>query len=514
MKELLLTDLVADLPNAVRLQRAVHTIKEQFHCDAVGLLHLDGDSLRLVAATGLAHEALGRHFIVAHHPRLATILSRREPTWFEPGSILPDPYDGLLENQRDHALHVHDCLGSSLYVEGKLWGALTLDAQNIGAFDDRTIKELQHYLQILQASIRVTMLERENRNLRQLSHNVMHTPINSNENEIIGDSDVLRQLLSELDVIATSDLPILLLGETGVGKELFARRLHKRSNRSHKPMVHVNCAALPESLAESELFGHVKGAFSGAATDRPGRFEAAQGGTLFLDEVGELPLNVQAKLLRALQNGEIQRLGTDRVIKTDVRIVAATNRNLKTYTQAGDFRADLYHRLSVYPVHIPPLRDRGHDILILAGHFLEFTRSRLGLRGIRLSSTAEQALMAYPWPGNVRELEHVISRAALKLLSSGMSRDQIMTINPEPLDLDLSFRPIKAPETTQVAAEHIPKLAEHSPLPTLRDAVDQMQTSLVRRALETTEGHWANAARLLGVDPSNLHKLARKLGVK
>src|SRR5690606_2603537 len=141
--------------------------------------------------------------------------------------------------------------------------------------------------------------------------------------------------------------------------------------------------------------------------------------------------------LRALQNGEVQRLGTDHAIKTDVRIIAATNRDLKAYTQAGDFRADLYHRLSVYPVHIPPLRERGHDILMLAGHFLEFTRSRLGLRGIRLSSEAEQALMAYPWPGNVRELEHVISRAALKLLSGGLTRDQILTIHPEPLDLEI-----------------------------------------------------------------------------
>ncbi|MFC3338412.1 nitric oxide reductase transcriptional regulator NorR [Paracandidimonas soli] len=514
MRELLLTDLVADLPNAVRLQRAVHTIKEQFRCDAVGLLHLDGDSLRLVAATGLAHEALGRHFTVAHHPRFSTILSRREPTWFEPGSILPDPYDGLLEDQREHSLHVHDCLGASLYVEGRLWGVLTLDAQEIGAFDDNTIQELQHYIQILQASIRVTMLERENRNLRQLSSNAMQTSVNSSENEIIGGSDVLRQLLDELDVIATSDLPILLLGETGVGKELFARRIHKRSNRSHKPMVHVNCAALPESLAESELFGHVKGAFSGATTDRPGRFEAAQGGTLFLDEVGELPLNVQAKLLRALQNGEVQRLGTDHAIKTDVRIIAATNRDLKAYTQAGDFRADLYHRLSVYPVHIPPLRERGHDILMLAGHFLEFTRSRLGLRGIRLSSEAEQALMAYPWPGNVRELEHVISRAALKLLSSGLARDQIMTIHPEPLDLDLEFRqkqPAAQPTTARTMATN-PKPG--APLPTLREAVEQTQAGLVRRALAATDGHWANAARLLGLDPSNLHKLAKKLGVK
>ena len=178
--------------------------------------------------------------------------------------------------------------------------------------------------------------------------------------------------------------------------------------------MHVNCAALPEALAESELFGHVRGAFSGAIAERAGRFEAAEGGTLFLDEVGELPLSIQAKLLRALQNGEIQRLGADRPRKVNVRIIAATNRNLKERVQEGSFRADLYHRLSVYPVPIPPLRERGNDVLLLAGFFLELNRARLGLRSLRLSVAAEDALHRYAWPGNVRELEHVVSRAALK----------------------------------------------------------------------------------------------------
>src|SRR5690606_16554477 len=412
MHELILADLVTALPDAVRLQRIVQTVQQHFHSDAVGLLRLDEGSLRMVAAAGLAHDALGRHFSVAEHPRFATILARREPTWFEPGSILPDPYDGLLDDRQGEPLPVHDCLGMSLYVEGKLWGALTLDALETGTFDEQAQMDLQRYALLLEAAIRVTMLEKENRNLRQLGSNVVDDMQIVDDKEIIGRSDAIGQLLHELDVVADSDLPVLLLGETGVGKELFARRVHRRSRRRNKPLVHVNCAALPESLAESELCGHVKGAFSGATHDRAGRFETAQGGTLFLDEVGELPLSVQAKLLRALQNGEIQRLGTDTPIKTDVRIIAATNRQLKENTLAGSFRADLYHRLSVYPVHIPPLRERDRDVLILAGHFLEFNRARLGVRGLRLSYGAEEALLAYPWPGNVRELEHVISRAA------------------------------------------------------------------------------------------------------
>jgi anaerobic nitric oxide reductase transcription regulator len=292
-----------------------------------------------------------------------------------------------------------------------------------------------------------------------------------------------------------------------VGKELFARRLHRLSRRREKPLVHVNCAALPESLAESELFGHVRGAFSGATTDRPGRFEAADGGTLFLDEVGELPLTVQAKLLRALQNGEIQRLGTDRPRRVDVRIIAATNRQLRDQVREGHFRADLYHRLSVYPVPIPPLREREQDVLLLAGRFLELNRARLGLRSLRLTPAAEDALLRYPWPGNVRELEHVIGRAALKAVSRGAARQDIVSLPPELLDLDgpSLAAPVTAAASTSVLS---------GPVQPLRDAVDTFQRERISHALQMHDGQWAAAARSLGLDASNLHKLARRLGMK
>jgi len=269
----------------------------------------------------------------------------------------------------------------------------------------------------------------------------------------------------------------------------------------------VNCAALPESLAESELFGHVRGAFSGAVADRPGRFEAAEGGTLFLDEVGELPLAVQAKLLRTLQNGEIQRLGADRPRRVNVRVIAATNRNLREQVAAGDFRADLYHRLSVYPVPIPPLRERGNDVLLLAGRFLELNRARLGLRSLRLSPGAQDALRRYPWPGNIRELEHVISRAALKTLSRGAGRNDIVTLEAALLDLDAHANAAPpAPPTPEAA----PPAAEGP----LRDAVDACQRQCIQAALAQHGGNWAQAARALDVDASNLHKLARRLGLK
>ncbi|MEG1343723.1 MAG: sigma 54-interacting transcriptional regulator, partial [Pseudomonas sp.] len=245
-----------------------------------------------------------------------------------------------------------------------------------------------------------------------------------------------------------------------------------------------------------------------ANSDRAGRFDAANGGTLFLDEVGELPLSVQAKLLRTLQNGEIQRLGADKPLHVNVRIIAATNRHLPDSIREGLFRADLYHRLSVYPVPIPPLRERGNDVLILAGQFLELNRTRLGLRGLRLSAAAERALLAYHWPGNVRELEHVISRAALKQLSRGGSRSLIITLEPEVLDLDSA-------ELVAPCAEQPAQIAEQ-PLPhaSLSEAVDACQRQTIVRALELCADNWASAARLLQIDPSNLHKLAKRLRLK
>ena len=504
----LLADLIVELPNAVRLQRLVHTLREHFRCGAVGLLRLDGDSLRPLAAVGLVHEALGRRFVVAQHPRLAAIMATREPTWFEPDSRLPDPYDGLLDQHVGEPLPVHDCMGMSLFVDGQPWGALTLDALHPGTFDSNARRDLQHYSLLIEAAVRITRLEQENRSLRLSRSDVQHPQVLAEEGEILGQSQALRQILSELEVVADSELPVLLLGETGVGKELFARRLHGLSRRRNKPLIQVNCAALPESLAESELFGHVKGAFSGATSDRPGRFDAANGGTLLLDEVGELPLTVQAKLLRVLQNGEIQRLGADKPLHVDVRIIAATNRHLPDSIRDGHFRADLYHRLSVYPVPIPPLRERDQDVLLLAGHFLELNRARLGLRSMRLSPAAERAMLAYPWPGNVRELEHVISRAAVKLLSRGASRTQILTLEPELLDLEGSSGLVSAVEPAPVSVQDP---AQGS---SLREAVEACQRQNILKALELCADNWANAARLLDLDPSNLHKLARRLGLK
>jgi len=501
-----MADLTADLPQAVRLQRLVTSLRAHFRCGAVALLQLEAEHLRPIAVDGLVQDALGRRYAVSQHPRLAAILGRRGVTCFHHDSVLPDPYDGLIDEHAGEPLPVHDCMGASLHVEGQPWGVLTLDALRIGTFDAEAQADLRRFTVLVEAAVRVTRLEAENRALRTGRD---HAPGNAAPgaagDEVLGQSPAITHLLHELQVVANSELPVLLLGETGVGKELFAHRLHQLSRRRAKPLVHVNCAALPESLAESELFGHAKGAFSGAISERPGRFEAANRGTLFLDEVGELPLAVQAKLLRTLQNGEIQRLGDDRPRHVDVRVIAATNRNLRDLVRDGAFRADLYHRLSVYPIPIPPLSERGDDVLLLAGRFLEINRARLGLRSLRLSGDAQDALRRYRWPGNVRELEHVLSRAAIKAVSRGVRTNEIVTLEAGLLDLDgLPAAPGPAPQ----AATAEPVAA------TLRQAVADSQRSAIRAALALHDGNWARAARTLDVDASNLHKLARRLGMK
>ena len=284
---LLLTDLVADLPVAVRLQRLVVSLRAHFGCGAVALLKLDGEHLRPVAMDGLVSDTLGRRFLVKDHPRLATILRRRGVTCFHHDSTMPDPYDGLIADRPGVPLPVHDCMGMALHLEGERWGVVTLDALQVGAFDSQAQRELGELACAIEAAVRVTRLEAEIRALRVSGAAARaSTGAAREDSDFLGQSEAIIQLLHELEVVADSELPVLLLGETGVGKELCAHRLHRLSRRAGKPLVHVNCAALPESLAESELFGHARGAFSGAVSDRPGRFEAAEGGTLFLDEVG------------------------------------------------------------------------------------------------------------------------------------------------------------------------------------------------------------------------------------
>jgi transcriptional regulator with GAF, ATPase, and Fis domain len=231
--------------------------------------------------------------------------------------------------------------------------------------------------------------------------------------DLIGQSAALRHIISQIDLVAPTEASVLILGDTGTGKELVAREIHRRSPRQERPLVRVNCASIPKELFESEFFGHVKGSFTGAIKDRAGRFETAEGGTLFLDEIGEVPSDMQGKLLRALQEKRYERVGEDRTRQADVRVIAATNRDLKKEVAAGRFREDLYYRLNVFPIQVVPLRERQEDIPLLAKHFVELSVKELRCAMPRLTRAGVTGLQNYDWPGNVRELRNVIQRAVI-----------------------------------------------------------------------------------------------------
>jgi transcriptional regulator with GAF, ATPase, and Fis domain len=234
-----------------------------------------------------------------------------------------------------------------------------------------------------------------------------------NSGEIVGNSPALMQMLTRIEAVAETPASVLLQGESGVGKELVAHAIHEQSPRSGGPLVKVNCASIPKELFESEFFGHVKGAFTGAYRDRVGRFQLADNGTIFLDEVSEIPLELQSKLLRVLQESEFERVGDDVTRTVDVRVIAATNRNLEKQIVDGEFREDLFYRLSVFPIDVPPLRERGEDIVHLARHYLQKTCSNFGREPMQLTRSQADMLLSYSWPGNVRELKNVIERAVI-----------------------------------------------------------------------------------------------------
>ncbi|MFZ5509551.1 MAG: nitric oxide reductase transcriptional regulator NorR [Pseudomonadota bacterium] len=497
-------DLSKAMPREVRYARLLDAFLHSFPCDAIALLERDGEQLVPRAVEGLSTDTLGRRFVIRDQPRLAQILHSTAPVRFPADSALPDPYDGLVEKAGDH-LYVHDCMGAALYIDGQPWGVVTLDAMTPDRFDAIDPEVFRAFVAVAAATVRAAdWIQRLEEQLER-HHRIQRSGLQDGAaDELIGRSLPMLQLEREAQTVAPSDLPVLILGETGVGKELVARMIHRHSARAQEPMVYINCAALPESIAESELFGHMRGAFSGATDDRVGKFELAHEGTLFLDEVGELPLTVQAKLLRALQNGEIQRVGSDRHHRVDVRVIAATNRDLKREVAAGRFRADLYHRLSVYPLMVPPLRERGEDILMLAGYFIERNQRRLGLRGARLSRGARQWLTQYPWPGNVRELEHTLSRAMIRALSDLPSRERIIELTTQHLGTEAQAVPPQVVAATQVADDDARPLIE---------IMEHFRREVVQARLRQHGGNRAAAARSLGIDRGNFHRLLRKMGL-
>jgi len=307
-------------------------------------------------------------------------------------------------------------------------------------------------------------------------------------NAIVAEAPEMQAVLRMGAQVAPTDATVLILGESGTGKELIARAIHEASQRREGPFIKVDCAALPEGLLESELFGHEKGAFTDASAEKPGRFELAHGGTLFLDEVAELPLSLQGKLLRVLQERAFERVGGTRTLSVDVRILAATNRDLAKALKANQFREDLYYRLNVVPVMVPPLRRRPEDILPLAAHFLKHFGARYGKAVQEISPEAAALLRRYPWPGNVRELEHIIERAVI-LWEKG-------PLTPEELAVNLMA----------VASDGAPD----EELMTL----EELEREYIRRVLRRVRGHKSRAARILGINRKTLLEKRKRYGIE
>ncbi|AUZ79578.1 MULTISPECIES: nitric oxide reductase transcriptional regulator NorR [Aeromonas] len=494
-------DLQLGISHQDRFHRLIQSVRSLLKSDASALLRYEGGQFIPLAIDGLMQDVLGRRFALKDHPRLEAIARAGDVVRFPADSALPDPYDGLLPDHDD--FKVHACVGLPLFSEQALIGALTIDGMNPTQFDGISDEELRLVGALAAAALdNALLLERL---ARQSSEPLAGTRPGPEQPEMIGHSPAMARLRHEIDVVASSELNVLILGETGVGKELIAKAVHGGSPRAHAPLVYLNCAALPESVAESELFGHVKGAFTGAIHNRAGKFELADKGTLFLDEIGELSLALQAKLLRVLQYGDLQRIGDDTPLKVNVRILAATNRDLKQAVVEGQFRADLYHRLSVFPIHAPALRERPGDIPLLAGYFCERCRLGLGLEQLRIQSQVLQLLERHDWPGNVRELEHAIHRAAV--LARAEQGSPSPTLEPHHFNLGPTGSSLPADTVSQPASPAIAGLG-------LRAATDLFQRQLIEQTLTAHDGNWAATARTLDLDGGNLHRLARRLGLK
>ncbi len=365
---------------------------------------------------------------------------------------------------------------------------LALEAMKAGAYDyvSKPFKQDEVLLALRKAEEREA-LKRENRALKaELSDRAHYAGM-------IGRGEAMRALFRTIEKAAAFSTTVLIQGESGVGKELVARALHNQGTRAGGPVVAVNCGAIPESLIESELFGHKRGAFTDASSDKPGLFEEASAGTLFLDEVGELPPSTQVKLLRVLQEGTLRRLGETRDRNVDVRVVAATVRVLKDEVEAGRFREDLYYRLNVLPLHVPPLRQRKEDLSLLVDHFIERTNRRLGTAIRGLDAKGHKLMLAYHWPGNVRELENVLERAIV------LSEGQVLT------DADLPER-LREPDPVQAVLA----TGELSIKKTQR----YIEETLIRRALEETGGNRTKASKLLEISHRALLYKIKDYGIR
>jgi transcriptional regulator with GAF, ATPase, and Fis domain len=421
------------------------------------------------------------------------------------GIFIPDvlsDHDWIADPGWVRREHICSFGGQPLVFRGEILGVLGVFSRAacnretfawLRTFADHAAIAIAHARALAEVERLQEQLQLENTYLRQDARS-------SAPDGIIGNSPSLRKVLEQIAIVAPTSASVLIQGESGTGKEIVARAVHDRSVRRQRALITVNCASIPRDLFESEFFGHVKGAFTGALRDRAGRFQAADGGTLFLDEVGEIPLASQGKLLRILQDGRFERVGDDVTRQVDVRVIAATNRKLEQQIAAGRFRQDLFYRLSVFPIALPPLRDRPEDIVDLAMHFLQIAAKRHGKRAPRLSAAVVGQLERYAWPGNVRELQHVIERAVLLSHGDALRLDGIMASTPK-----------TASGTSKSGGR------EASPVVIPELEWRRREQANLRSALKLTKGRIYGphgAAEILGVKPTTLISRLKALGLR
>lgn len=484
------TSLQAVLDHAVDAMRT-HIA----HIDGIEIFLLEGQEAVLKAHCGLPE------WLVAEVQRLP---APQGYTW----KVIADGQPRYCADV-DHDPFIHPAartfgfksyLSMPISAEGKTVGAININSLQRYAFDDDELQLLglvsQHIEMAINNAQQAEELRRALAEVEQLKNRLQVENVYLQEEltrthhcgEIIGQSSALQAVLRRVEQVAPTDATVLIQGETGTGKELIARAIHRRSRARERPLVKVNCAALPAGLIESELFGHERGAFTGALARKLGRFEVADGGTLFLDEIGELPLELQAKLLHVLQEGEFERVGGTQTIRVQVRVIAATNRDLAAAVESGSFRADLFYRLNVFPLVLPPLRERKDDIPLLVQCFLDRSAKKLGKPLQRLSDDSMARALRYAWPGNVRELQNVIERAAI-----------------------LAQGPVV--EIEEALEQRLPAADPPPPASTLQE----VERAHIMRVLAETHGIIEGprgAARILGLHPNTLRSRLQKLGIK
>jgi transcriptional regulator with GAF, ATPase, and Fis domain len=490
------------------LATALDALAEVVPYDLAAVLELSGQRLVVRCARGrLANERVASHELdLTAAPELRAAIASGRPRAFTEAEHdrahggEGDPYHGVVDLPPGHS-----CLVVPLAVAGRTIGAMTFDRAVCGRYNERAIALVTVYGQLVSLAMAVAAANRDlaRRNAALAEQN---RALADDEPTGAGDfahsaAPAMAEAIALARQVAPTSAAVLITGETGTGKEVAARAIHAWSRRAAQPFLKLNCSALPEHLVESELFGHVKGAFSGAERERPGRFLAADGGTLLLDEIGDLPLAAQAKLLRVLQEGAFEPVGSDRTLRVDVRIIAATHVDLPTAVAAGRFRADLYHRLAVFPIHLPPLRERCEDVPRLAQALLARIAARHRGGPWSLSAAAINGLVGYAWPGNVRELEHALERAAI-LAPEGR-------IEPR----HLAF-PAAATAAAPTAPVPSPSAAP-APAPTA-DALAALERQAILAALAAARGRVygaGGAAARLGLKPSTLQHRMRKHGI-